>query len=128
LQACTDVTGFGLIGHGSEMAAGSGVTVIVAAGSVPIFAGAQAIASQNRSGGMVSNEEHFGTGVRIAGGVPLDLVALLFDPQTSGGLLIAAARESADQVSAALIDAGTSAWRIGRAQARVNGVLVEIEA
>jgi selenide, water dikinase len=128
VHACTDVTGIGLIGHGSEMAAGSGVTFTVAAGSVPIFPGARAMASQNRSGGMASNEEHFGPGVRIAVGVPLDLVSVLFDPQTSGGLLIAAAGECADQVSAALIAAGTPAWRIGEARARVEGVLLEVEA
>ena len=128
VHACTDVTGFGLTGHGSEMAAGSGVTFTIAAGSVPIFAGARAIASQNRSGGMASNEEHFGTGVRITAGVPGDLVSLLFDPQTSGGLLIAAAGEFADQVSAALIAAGAPAWRIGSARAPVDRVLVEVEA
>ncbi len=128
VHACTDVTGFGLTGHGSEMAAGSGVTFTIAAGAVPIFAGARAIASQNRSGGMASNEEHFGTGVRIAPGVPVDLVSLLFDPQTSGGLLIAAAGEFADQVSAALIAAGAPAWRIGSARAPVDRVLVEVEA
>jgi selenide,water dikinase len=128
VHACTDVTGFGLTGHGSEMAARSGVTFTIAAGSVPIFAGARAIASQNRSGGMASNEEHFGTGVRITAGVPVDLVSLLFDPQTSGGLLIAAAGEFADQVSAALIAAGAPAWRIGSARAMVDRVLVEVEA
>jgi selenide,water dikinase len=128
VHACTDVTGFGLAGHGSEMAAGSGVTLTIAAGSVPIFAGARALASQNRSGGMASNEEHFATGVRIAAGVHIDLVSLLFDPQTSGGLMIAAAEEFADQVSAALIAAGAPAWRIGRAGAKVDRVLVEVEA
>ena len=128
VHACTDVTGFGLTGHGSEIAAGSGVTFTIAAGAVPIFAGARAIASQNRSGGMASNEEHFGTGVRIAPGVPVDLVSLLFDPQTSGGLLIAAAEEFADMVSEALIAAGAAAWRIGSARAPADGVLVDVEA
>jgi selenide,water dikinase len=128
VHACTDVTGFGLTGHGSEMATGSGVTFTIAAGSVPIFAGARALASQNRSGGMASNEEHFGTGVRVAAGIPSDVVSLLFDPQTSGGLLIAAAEECADQVSAALITAGTRVWRIGTARPRVEGLLVDIEA
>jgi selenide,water dikinase len=128
VHACTDVTGFGLAGHGSEMAAGSGVTFTIEAGSVPIFAGARAIASRNRSGGMTSNEEYFGTGVRIAAGVPVDLVSLLFDPQTSGGLLIAAAGEFADQVSGALIAAGAPAWRIGSARTTVDRMLVEVEA
>jgi selenide, water dikinase len=128
VHACTDVTGFGLAGHGSEMAAGSGVTFTIGAGSVPIFAGAKALASQNRSGGMASNEEHFAAGVRIAAGVPVDLVSLLFDPQTSGGLMIAAAGEFADQVGAALIAAGVPVWRIGRTRAQVDRVLVEVEA
>ena len=128
VHACTDVTGFGLTGHGSEMAAGSGVTLTIAADSVPTFAGARPLASQNRSGGMATNEEHFGTRVRVTAGIPSDLVSLLFDPQTSGGLLIAAAEESADQVRAALIAAGTAVCRIGTARARVEGVLVEIEA
>ena len=61
-------------------------------------------------------------------GVPADVVSLLFDPQTSGGLLIAAAEEFADQVSAALIAAGAPAWRIGSARAPVDRVLVEVEA
>ena len=128
VHACTDVTGFGLVGHGSQMAAGSGVTFTIAAGSVPIFAGVRAIASQNRSGGMASNEEHFGTGVRISTGAPVDLVSLLFDPQTSGGLLIAAAGEFEDQVGAAFMAAGVAAWRIGSVRAPVGRVLVEVEA
>jgi selenide,water dikinase len=128
VHACTDITGFGLAGHGSEMAAGSGVTFTIAAGLVPIFAGARALASENRSGGMASNEEHFAAGVRIAEGVPVDLVSLLFDPQTSGGLMIAAAGEFAGQVNAALIAAGAPAWRIGSARSRLDRVLVDVEA
>jgi selenide, water dikinase len=127
VHACTDVTGFGLAGHGSEMAAGSGVTFRIAAGSVPIFAGARALALENRSGGMASNEEHFKAGVRIGSGVPVDLMSLLFDPQTSGGLMIAAAGEFADQVGAALIAAGVPAWRIGTARDRTDRVLMDVE-
>ena len=77
---------------------------------------------------MASNEEHFNAGVRVASGVPVDLVSLLFDPQTSGGLLIAAAEEFADQVGAALIAAGAPAWRIGSARDRIDRVLVDVEA
>ena len=127
VHACTDISGFALIGHGSEMAAASGVRLMITAGNVPVFPGARAIASQNRSGGLGSNEEHFGAGARIAAGVPDDLVPLLFDPQTSGGLLIAAARECAEQVAAALGAAGVGVFRIGEAAAAVSGVLVVIE-
>jgi len=127
VHACTDVTGFGLAGHGSEMAAGSGVTFRIAAGSVPIFAGARALALENRSGGMASNEEHFKASVRIGSAVPVDLMSLLFDPQTSGGLMIAAAGEFADQVGAALIAAGVPVWRIGTARDRTDRVLMDVE-
>ena len=113
VHACTDITGFGLAGHGSEMAAASKATLRIAAGEVPVFPGTRAIAAANRSGGMASNEEHFGGRVRIAPEVPVDLVPLLFDPQTSGGLLIAAAGPSGDRVAAALRGAGVSAWIIG---------------
>ena len=128
VHACTDVTGFGLAGHGSEMAAGSGLTFTIAARSVPVFDGARSLASQNRSGGMTSNEEHFAPGMRVAAGVPADLVSLLFDPQTSGGLLIAAAEEFAERVSAALVATGAPTWRIGTARAQIDRVLVEVEA
>ena len=126
VHACTDITGFGLVGHGSEMAAASGVTLVVEAGKVPIFRGAREIARANRSGGMLSNEEHYARGV--AAGETLDpaLLSLLYDPQTSGGLLIAAARESAEAVADALSGAAVNAARIGRAEARSGSRLIEI--
>ena len=128
VHACTDITGFGLAGHGSEMAAASRVTLAIAAGLVPTFAGARELARQNRSGGMASNEDYFRAGVRVRPEVAADLVSLLFDPQTSGGLLIAAAEESAEQVSAALIAAGVGVWRVGEVREPVHGVHVEVES
>src|SRR6185295_3433786 len=86
VHACTDVTGFGLIGHGSELAVASGVTLVIQAGQVPIFEGVRGITRENRSGGMGSNEEHFARSVQADSGVAEDLVSLLYDPQTSGGL------------------------------------------
>lgn len=125
VHACTDITGFGLIGHGSEMAAASGVTLRIAAGQVPKFAGVLEIAHHNRSGGMASNEEHFAAAVKVSDGVDADLVLLLYDPQTSGGLLIAAAAEWSDRVAAALAAAGVRAARIGQVIPRTD-VYVEI--
>ena len=93
---------------------------------MPLFAGVRDIVRANRSGGMLSNVEHFAPRVRADARVDADLVSLLYDPQTSGGLLIAAAHESADQVSRALEAAGVRAVRIGRVAAHANGVLVEI--
>jgi len=117
VHACTDVTGFGLIGHATEMAKASGVTVTLDAGSVPVFEGVLAIAGANRSGGLGSNLDHFGSGVRVSAGVDAEREALLYDPQTSGGLLIAARHGAADQVEAALRDACVRLARIGAVEA-----------
>jgi selenide,water dikinase len=126
VHACTDITGFGLVGHGSEMAAASGVTLVVEAGKVPILRGAREIARANRSGGMLSNEEHYARGVVAGETLDPALLSLLYDPQTSGGLLIAAARESAEAVAGALSGAAVNAARIGRAEARSGSRLIEI--
>jgi selenide,water dikinase len=113
VHACTDVTGFGLIGHATEMARASGVTVTLHAGAVPLFEGVLAIAGVNRSGGLNSNLDHFGSGVRVSAGVDADREALLYDPQTSGGLLISARHDAADEVEAALRDACVLLARVG---------------
>jgi selenide,water dikinase len=128
IHACTDITGFGLIGHASEIAQASRVTMTIEAGQVPVFKGVLAIASGNRSGGLESNEEHFGKGVQIGPGIDPDRVTILFDPQTSGGLLVAVSSESAGPVHAALAAAGVVAVRIGSVGASRAGTHVMVEA
>src|SRR4051812_13215246 len=59
VHACTDITGFGLIGHAAEIAKGSGGTLSIAAAQVPVFTGVLSIAAPNRSGGLGSNQDHF---------------------------------------------------------------------
>jgi len=119
VHACTDITGFGLAGHASEMAMGSGVTIELGAKALPIIPGVLEIAAQNRSGGMKTNEEHFSPGMEFLTGSG-DLLAndsrrdILFDPQTSGGLLISVAAESADRLAAELTNAGIQATFLGR--------------
>ena len=125
VHACTDVTGFGLAGHASEMAAASGVTLQVEAGHIPVFQGVAEIARQNRSGGLGTNQEHFGPGVALAAHVPEWLAALVYDPQTSGGLLIAAAREAADEVGR-ILEAAGPAFRVGEAVAAVGQTRVRV--
>jgi selenide,water dikinase len=124
VHACTDITGFGLIGHATEIARASGVTIAIDAARVPLFDGAVAIALSNRSGGMQSNQEHFGAAVRFADAVDPALQALLFDPQTSGGLLIAVAADSAAAVNTALAAAGVPVVRIGMAESPVPSVQI----
>ena len=115
VHACTDITGFGLIGHASEMAAASGCSLEIEAGRVPLLDGARALVPGNIPGGGRTNREHFGAAVRVAAGIDESVLDLLYDPQTSGGLLIAAAPGESDRVVAALVDAGVPAVPIGRA-------------
>jgi selenide, water dikinase len=126
VHACTDITGFGLIGHASEMAKASGVTLTIDAGKVPVFTGVLAIAGANRSGGLGSNEEHFAPEVHIEAGVGADREAILYDPQTSGGLLVAAGGEAAERVTAALEAAGVAAARVGTVGAARAGIQIVV--
>jgi selenide,water dikinase len=122
VHACTDVTGFGLAGHATEMARASAATLVFEASSVPLFTGVLEIARRNRSGGLGTNHDYFASGVRIESGVAADFELLMYDPQTSGGLLIASAADAADAVAASLSAAGVPARRIGVVQPAVPGV------
>lgn len=113
VHACTDITGFGLLGHGSEMAAASHVTFVIEAAEVPVLRGVLEIAQRNRSGGMVTNKKHFGTAVDMNERVPGPLQDVLYDPQTSGGLLFTVSQKAAATVLSALQRAGIAAVRIG---------------
>jgi len=126
VHACTDITGFGLIGHASEVAAASRVTVAIDTAKVPIFPGVLEIAGANRSGGMASNEEHFGQTVGVDGEIEPDRLALLYDPQTSGGLLFAVAATAAGRLLAELATAGVTAAAIGEAIPARSGVSVAL--
>jgi len=114
VHACTDITGFGLVGHGTEMARASGVTLELRWTSLPVFSAAVDLAPHNRSGGQASNEQYFGAWV-VETRKSDDLRPFLYDPQTSGGLLIAVAGEQSDLVADALREAGVRAWRVGQA-------------
>ena len=70
VHACTDITGFGLIGHAMEMAAASGVTIAIERPRSRHSTGVLEMVSRNRSGGMATNREHFGAGVEFGDGVP----------------------------------------------------------
>jgi selenide,water dikinase len=125
VHACTDITGFGLAGHASEMAIGSNVTIEIDANALPIIPGVLAIAAQNRSGGMQTNKEHFAPGMEILAGVPDDRRDLLFDPQTSGGLLISVAAESTEAVMTNLQNAKIQAFFVGSVKrASTNRLIV----
>ena len=89
VHACTDITGFGLIGHARKWRRRAASRSRFARPPSRVFAGVLDIARKNRSGGMASNQEHFAAVVDVAAEVPPELRDLLYDPQTSGGLLVA---------------------------------------
>ena len=113
VHACTDITGFGLIGHVMEVAIASRVSIEIRAEAVPVIEGVLPLVSAHRSGGMSSNREHFGGRVAMPGDLSRDLQDLLYDPQTSGGLLICADPTHAGELEAALASRNVSSWRIG---------------
>jgi selenide,water dikinase len=116
VTAATDITGFGLAGHGSEMAAASGVTLAIDAPALPLLEGAIALAPGNTPGGNKTNDAHFGPHVSVAPSVPAAIRLIAFDPQTSGGLLLAIDATAAAHVLGKLADTGVAAAVIGRVE------------
>jgi selenide,water dikinase len=113
IHACTDVTGFGLAGHATEMAVASGVTLQIRAAAVPLIDGVLALVAGNTPGGGRTNAEHFGRSVRFEAGIAPDLVTVMHDPQTSGGLLIAVGPHALPRATEALAAAEVPAFVIG---------------
>ena len=115
VHAMTDVTGFGLIGHGREMAVGSGVSLEFAAARIPLLAGAlECVRAGHIPGGLKANRDFAECAVEYQGKIDEDRKTLLFDPQTAGGLLIAVAERDASRLENALHDASVPAVSIGR--------------
>ena len=116
VHAATDVTGFGLLGHLHNMLSASRVAAEIDANAVPLLAGARDLAERGAiPGGTKRNRDALAAHVTIGNGVPEALRVLLFDAQTSGGLLIAVPHDRADALLAALRTEGTpAAARIGR--------------
>lgn len=117
VHAITDITGFGLMGHGREMALGSGVTLEFEAASVPLIEGAvDAVRAGAIPGGLISNREFAECLVQSApeSEISKELYTLLYDPQTSGGLLISVGSVSAPQLLLSLQASAVPAAIIGR--------------
>jgi selenide,water dikinase len=105
--ACTDVTGFGLLGHLSEMVCGSGAGVRLFSEQIPVIPEALEFASMGLiPAGAFKNREFREAGIKFAQAVQQALQDVLFDPQTSGGLLICVAQDQAEALVAGLFEAG----------------------
>jgi selenide,water dikinase len=115
VHACTDVTGFGLMGHAGEMAAGSGKTIEIFADQVPVFEAALELARDGIiPGGAYRNMGYLQDRVRIGGNVPQERSDVLFDPQTSGGLLMAVEPGKAQELLQRLQDCCPQARIVGQ--------------
>jgi selenide,water dikinase len=120
VRCATDITGFGLIGHGAQLADASGVTLVFEAGALPLFDRVEELALAGHvPGGGRSNRGYFELRTRIADDVPEGLRLAAFDPQTSGGLLLAVPPGREVELLDALQEAGwKAAARLGVVEPR----------
>lgn len=98
ISACTDITGFGLIGHAYEVAKGSKVSIALESSTLPLIEGAQEFASMGIiPAGMYSNKQYVESSVEYLSQIEQSIDDIMYDPQTSGGLLVAINREDAEE-------------------------------
>jgi selenide,water dikinase len=110
------VTGFGLLGHGCEMAAASGVGLKFYMDKIPFVSCAQKYAGMKTfAGGAWDNQNYFSPRVRFADGIPDEKQMLLFDPQTSGGLLLGVPPAKLAGFMAGAAKLNQPVWVIGEA-------------
>jgi len=129
VRAATDVTGFGLLGHLWEMASAAGVRVELAAGAVPLLPGAlEAAEAGIATSGGARNRAWVAEHATMDADVSSAQMALLFDPQTSGGLLIGCQPESAAVLEAELLERGLLVALIGSAIDGEAGIHVRAAA
>lgn len=113
VHACTDITGFGLLGHLAEMVDDSGMALRLDSGQIPILSEAIEYAKMGMMPGGTFKNKEFRLGmIEFSSGVDPLIQDILFDPQTSGGLMICVKREQADALVSKLIDAGVAAAKI----------------
>jgi selenide,water dikinase len=127
LHACTDITGFGMVGHLFEVALGSGVRALLKQQALPVYPGAaemyrQGATTGSNRGNRILAMQH---GLELQTSLAPEEEELLFDPQTSGGLLLAVPKAQADKLVAALHENGVAAAVcVGEAVAGKPGVTV----
>jgi selenide,water dikinase len=119
VHSCTDVSGFGLLGHAREMAVGSKVTLEIDPDRIRFLPGALEYAAKGAIAGGLRNNKAFVEGtVKFERAIPAELENLLYDPQTSGGLLIALPEKDA-----ALLESD-GIYRIGRVLEKQEKLLI----
>jgi selenide,water dikinase len=116
IHACTDITGFGILGHALEMAKGSGVQIELDYNRLPFYPNALKMYQQGETTGSNKANRKLADGLwKMVQSRSLEEEELLFDPQTSGGLLLSLPAAQADELQAALKEAGVeTAARVGQ--------------
>ena len=117
ISACTDVTGFGLAGHASEVAAASGTTLRIESEALPVLPGALELVTEFLPCGGRANKRHF-EGMDVAAGVVPERHLVTLDPQTSGGLLVTVDPSAVDDLRTALGGRAMMAEPVGRVEPR----------
>lgn len=127
VNSCTDITGFGLLGHALEMADGSDVSIRVDHTAIPFLSGALEMAEMGMiPAGAYRNREYLSGKVFVGRDVPLPVEDILYDPQTSGGLLISVPGREGERLAAQLRNVGEKAAVIGYAEERKEYSIIVI--
>jgi selenide,water dikinase len=128
VHSLTDITGFGLIGHAREMALASNVSLRIHAGSLRLIEGAMAcIRAGYIPGGLKTNRDFAEGALNYEAGIPDEVKALLFDPQTAGGLLISVAAEDSTELTHDLGAAGVLVAEIGEVLPRAESLITVVQ-
>jgi selenide,water dikinase len=124
VNSCTDITGFGLLGHAYEMGAGSGVTISLDAAAMPLLPEALGMARMGIiPAGAYTNRDFLKNNVSIDSSVPLELADIMYDPQTSGGLLISVPEKDAQNLLSELKKDCPSSAAVGKVIPKSNHIV-----
>lgn len=124
VHSVTDITGFGFLGHAWEMATASNISLRLESNKFEFLKGALECARQGFiAGGLIKNRSFVGDCVHFSSGISSDVQQLLFDPQTSGGLLIAIQPEFVERACAQLQGAGCSAMPVGKVMEKTSPLI-----
>lgn len=125
VRSATDITGFGLLGHGTEIAEASGVTLSLTLSQIPWLSGVADYAAEwIFPGGSANNKAAYEGGVRFEEAIAEEDQMTLFDAQTSGGLLIAVPEGQLDRFGEEMTARGAPWWTIGEVQPREEAAIV----
>ena len=125
VQALTDVTGYGILGHAYEMAVAGGVGIRLSASALPLLPGAMDYAYRGiTTGGAARNRRYLNGKVHVSAAVNEEMGHLLFDPQTSGGLFFAVSQEAIPGLEDSFGTSEQPLWRVGEVTAETGVTVV----